>query len=374
MAETDLQEKVSGIPTVTEPVRDRLSERQLADYHDHRAAFLRWMLNLGKSPDEAEGYAQTTVEDRAYRSSLFYRWVWDEHDGYTTNLTHDHADAFVKHLAYSDRTQDDKASLLKAVKSVYKWRQWEFGADEWEADTNFSHDTTASNPQDYLTRDERKQVREAALEYGSIPAYNSLTPEERGQWRIHLAQRFEKPKSEVGPADFKRANSWKIPSLFWTLLDTGLRGKEVEKARVQWVDVQNRVLRIPKEDSTKNRDNWIVSITERTANALDRWLHERSQYEKYDGRDALWLNREGNPYKHYSLNRILRDLCDIAGIDYENRQMTAYSIRHSVGTWLTREEGLAAAQAQLRHKSEQTTMRYDAAPPDDRRDALDRMG
>ncbi|PSQ23323.1 hypothetical protein BRD01_06770 [Halobacteriales archaeon QS_8_65_32] len=30
-------------------------------------------------------------------------------------------------------------------------------------------------------------------------------------------------------------------------------------------------------------------------------------------------------------------------------------------------------QAQLRHKSEQTTMRYDQTPVEDRRDALDRM-
>jgi integrase len=54
--------------------------------------------------------------------------------------------------------------------------------------------------------------------------------------------------------------------------------------------------------------------------------------------------------------------------------MSWYSIRHSVGTWMTREEDLAAAQAQLRHKRPETTMKYDSAPPDDRRDALDRMG
>jgi hypothetical protein len=41
---------------------------------------------------------------------------------------------------------------------------------------------------------------------------------------------------------------------------------------------------------------------------------------------------------------------------------------------MTREEGLAAAQAQLRHKSEKTTMKYDQAPVEDRRSALDNMG
>jgi integrase len=41
---------------------------------------------------------------------------------------------------------------------------------------------------------------------------------------------------------------------------------------------------------------------------------------------------------------------------------------------MAREEGLAAAQAQLRHKSEQTTMKYDQAPIEDRKEALERMG
>lgn len=54
--------------------------------------------------------------------------------------------------------------------------------------------------------------------------------------------------------------------------------------------------------------------------------------------------------------------------------MSWYAIRHSVGTYMTREEDLAAAQAQLRHKSPETTMRYDQTPVEDRRDALDKMG
>lgn len=41
---------------------------------------------------------------------------------------------------------------------------------------------------------------------------------------------------------------------------------------------------------------------------------------------------------------------------------------------MTRGEGLAATQMQLRHKSEATTMKYDQAPVEDQRDALNRMG
>ena len=69
----------------------------------------------------------------------------------------------------------------------------------------------------------------------------------------------------------------------------------------------------------------------------------------------------------------LHQLCDEAGIETANRKMSWYTIRHSVGTYMTREEDLAAAQTQLRHKSRKTTMKYDQVPIEDRRDALERI-
>jgi len=48
-----------------------------------------------KTPDKAEGYSEHTVKYHVYRPDKFYRWVWDEHDGYTTSITHDHADAYM---------------------------------------------------------------------------------------------------------------------------------------------------------------------------------------------------------------------------------------------------------------------------------------
>jgi site-specific recombinase XerD len=103
-------------------------------------------------------------------------------------------------------------------------------------------------------------------------------------------------------------------------------------------------------------------------------MHEREHYPMFDDTDKLWLTTHGNPFSSRSLRRLLRRLCDRADINHENRKMSWYSIRHSVGTYMTREEDLAATQAQLRHKSPETTMRYDSAPVSERRDALDRMG
>lgn len=117
-----------------------------------------------------------------------------------------------------------------------------------------------------------------------------------------------------------------------------------------------------------------MSLTGRTTTALEKWLDERANYDRYDETDALWLTTLGNPYANKSLSRLLKRLCGEAGIPVENREMSWYAIRHSVGTYMAREEDLATAQAQLRHKSPKTTMKYDQAPVEDRRDALDRMG
>ena len=75
-----------------------------------------------------------------------------------------------------------------------------------------------------------------------------------------------------------------------------------------------------------------------------------------------------------SLRYLLRRLCEIADIPTENRKMSWYAIRHSLGTYMTAERDLKAAQSQLRHKSPQTTMRYDQALIEDRKEALERIG
>lgn len=363
---------LEGIAVVPEPSAELLNERQQIDYRQHREQCLEWLLAFGKNPEKAEGYAHATVKGRSHRMDQFYHWVWHQH-GYTTNVTHEHADAWLKHLATQEFSNAHKSNCRKALLMLFNWRRHEHGLDEWSPEFSFSTGDGTTMPRDYLTRDERGQIREAALEYGSVPAYDGLSAEERDRWKAHLAQRFEKPKEEITREDWERANGWKIPSLVATSLDAGLRPIEVERARPGWVDVENEVLRIPREESSKNVGNWIVGLQAHTAEMLERWLAQRETDPAYDGSDHLWLTRQGNPFGSSSLRNVIRRLCDIAGVAYENRQMSWYTIRHSVGTYMTREEDLAAAQTQLRHKSPTTTMKYDQVPVEDRQNALDRM-
>ena len=361
------------VALVPEKNEKYLSKKQQLDYEAHRRKFIEWLHVFGKDPDSVEGYSEDTVYRTAYRCGKFDRFTWKQEGNYTIPLTHEHADAYMKQLAYEDHSGSHRSNTQAALKRYFKWRQCEFGEDEWEPEHTFSSGGRLQPP-DFLSIEERQKIRRAALEYGSIPSYATLSPSERTRWKKHVSQVLRKPLDGISRADWDRVNGWKYTSMVWTSLDAGLRPSEVGRAKVSWIDLDNQMLRIPVEDSTKNVDNWPVSLTERTTDALERWITERENYEMYAETDALWLTREGNPYNSKSLRRLLIRLCESTGINTENRKMSWYSIRHSVGTYMTREEDLAAAKAQLRHKSVQTTMKYDQAPVEDRRDALDRIG
>ncbi|QDX40848.1 site-specific integrase [Salarchaeum sp. JOR-1] len=367
--DTDV-EILEGASVVPRPTQEHLSDQQYVDYRGHRREFIRWLANLGKDEARAEGYSEDVVKRRAGDCDRFYRWAWEnETDGYTTNVTTDHADAYCRELAMSDRSSSDKNNIQLSLKSLFDWQDV-----DWTPDISFHGDDGTSQPRDYLTRAERQQVREAVLEWDSTPAYAAMSPQQRHRWKGYIATRLGKSTGDVSPEDFDAVNGFKYTSLLWTTLDAGLRPVEVKRAKTYWVDLDNAVLRIPREESSKNDGNWVVSLRERTAEMLDHWLDERELYPKYDDSDRLWLTENSNPYTPSSLRYVMNKVVDLADIDERGRSLSWYAIRHSVGTYLAREEGLAAAQSQLRHTSIDTTAKYDQAPIEDRRDALDDMG
>lgn len=363
--ELDAGRSIVIVPDANEKL---LTEKELVDYRSYREAFLQWLLHVGKDPESATGYSPYTVYETGYRAAAFDRWTWD--DSYTIPPSRADADAYLEEVAYSDRAQATKGKIEEMLRRYYRWQEHKWGTDEWEPQYSFES-SGGDAPRDFLTVDERRQIRRAALEHGSIPSYNDLSPEERHRWKSYVARVLD--IEDPSPDDWDRVDGWKITSIVWTSLDAGLRPIEVGRATTRWVDLENDLLRIPREDSAKNTENWTVSLTKRTSQALGHWLRERENYSRYDNTDALWLTTHDNPYSSKSLGRLLRRLCAEAGIPTENRQMSWYAIRHSVGTYMAREEGLAAAQSQLRHKSTHTTMKYDQAPVEDRRDALERM-
>lgn len=360
-------------PLVPEASEELLSDKQVFDYRNRRERFAKWLLVFGKDPERIEGYSEATAKRTMYRVGAFERWVWKQEGEYTPEPTLDHADNYMEMLAFGNKSQSHKAACQHSILRYFKWRHHEYDEEQWDPDHSFST-PDYNQPRDYLTVEERKQLRRVALDWRELPYYQNYTPDEREAMKPYIAKRVDKPIDSLSREDWSDLTSWKVTSLVWTSLDTGLRPIEVERATTEWVDTENAVLRIPHDESSKNSENWVVSLRDDTADVLAEWLEERSYKPMYDDTDTLWLTQKGNPYTSRQLRRLIRKLCDEAGIRTDNRSMSWYSIRHSVGTWMTREEDLAAAQAQLRHKRPETTMKYDSAPPDDRRDALDRMG
>ncbi|RDI72960.1 site-specific integrase [Halopelagius longus] len=341
-----------NIVIVPESNADLLTEKEEIDYYEHRKAFLTFLLKFGKNPKKAKGYSPYTVYNTGYRAAAFDRWVWQEGGEYRFPPTEDDAAEYMKQVALSEVSDSTKGKKLEMLRRYSKWLSDQYGVADWEFQWEFKSGGGNSGPRDFLSIEERRKVRQAALSIDGNPAYGV------------------EDKDALAVTD----GSWKFTSLVWTSLDTGLRPVEVGRATVDWVDVDNGVLRIPREESSKNEGNWTVSLTDRTATALDRWIDERSQHPRYADTRSLWLTRHGNRYGANELRRLLHRLCERAGIDTTSRQMSWYTIRHSVGTFMTKERDLAATKAQLRHKNAKTTMKYDQVPVEDRRDALDRMG
>lgn len=368
------ENKVDGIVLVTEDSKEYLNPKQEITYREHRRELAEWLLALGKNPSKAEGYSYTTAKNRMNRLDLFYRFVWDREGRYVQDLTTDHADAWMRWLARQDYKESTKCHYQKAAHTLFKWKRHARGQNvEWEPEIEYSDPSTNYQPRDYLTREDRRKLREAAMEYGSVPHYNSVTPAERDRWKTYLAQRLQKPKDEVTMKDWEKANSFKYTSMIYTALDAGLRPCEIERANIQWVDTDNGVLRIPREESSKNRENWIVALKQETVSILKHWKDERVTREKYDGRDALWLTMYGNRYNKDSFRDVFRKIATEAGLDLDNRDLTPYSIRHSTATYVASEEGLAVAAQQCRHKSKRTTEKYEHSSVDRQADAVNRI-
>jgi hypothetical protein len=204
------ENKVDGIVLVTDKAREYLNPRQEVTYQEHRRELAEWMLALGTNPEKAEGYSHSTAKNRMNRLDLFYRFIWDREGRYIQDLSTDHANQYMRHLARQDMKESTKCHYQKAVKTLFKWKRNARNKDvEWDPEIEYSDPSTTYTPRDYLTRDDRKKLREAAMEYGSVPHYNSVSPGERDRWKAYIAQRLQKPKDEVAKKDWEKANSFK---------------------------------------------------------------------------------------------------------------------------------------------------------------------
>lgn len=119
--------KYRGIPLATDAAREYLNPRQEIAYREHRRDLAKWLTNFGKDPDKVEGYSPSVVEARMSHLDLFYRFVRDQENRYVQDMTTDHADAWMRHLATTEFKESTKAQYQKTVYTVFKWQREERG-------------------------------------------------------------------------------------------------------------------------------------------------------------------------------------------------------------------------------------------------------
>ncbi len=78
--------KYRGIPLVTDKSREYLNPKQEVDYQELRRDIAEFLFTKAKDPDQFEGYSDSVVHTTMNRLDLFFRFVWDQKQRYTTSI------------------------------------------------------------------------------------------------------------------------------------------------------------------------------------------------------------------------------------------------------------------------------------------------
>ncbi|MDS0258679.1 site-specific integrase [Haloarcula sp. S1CR25-12] len=339
----------------------QLNERQEVIFESTLEDFRRYLKSEGKNPRKEIGYSEQSIGTRVSRVLQAIEWVW-RNDRISTEISPEQADEVIEALATDEFRRRDgdryaEGSKRKISNALVNW--FRFNGSDWEPDITFN-DEPAKNAADPFTKAEVKLLWDTSLTYKSIPMYNNLTPDERDRWRRHLAQVIGKPKSEVKPADWDKVNkNWKYPSLIATERSAAWRPALINRMKVDWYDADGKKIIIPAEHAVKNDTEWTQYLSDQAAQALDSWLEQRSNSSNYDDTGHMWLTRKGNPYKSNTLNYLLDNLIEEAGINHQGRKLCWYSFRHSLGTYTYEEKtDLDIVAEVLRQNSTSSASRY----------------
>jgi len=163
------QDRLHDATIGSEQSEQMVNERELTDYRSDKRDLLDWMFSFGKNPDRPEGDAKSTVSQSIYRVDRLYRWLWAEQDTYTAQITPETADGYVqKSVVRSENSNGWESMCQKCLTRLFKYRNHELGENhDWQKKHAFNE--PIAQPRDFSTVDERRSIREAALQHWSAP-------------------------------------------------------------------------------------------------------------------------------------------------------------------------------------------------------------
>jgi integrase len=351
-----------------------LNHQQSVLYQGHWEGLLDYIRTQGKNPERNRGYSESNVRPIARRIHQVHVYAWD-HGPVSTTLSPGQGDEFVEALNEDlvlnsngePYAEGSKRKFTQALRIYFSYREI-----DWEPDIRFTEEQ-ASLGSDPFTLDERNLLLTASFDYRSPPSYSNVSPEERDRWNAHLAQVLERPKQSIGPDDWEELQkSWKIPSLISTALDCGWRAAMVGRLVTSLANIDEGRILIPSNVSVKNDEEWSAELSDRSVKMLRRWFDQRENKTKYDDSDLIWLNRNGNPYASRTLNDLLSNLIDEAGINEKGRCLTWHSIRHSTGMYVyDRHKDLGLVAEILRHSTLEAARKYAHPTPESKQDVIE---
>lgn len=353
--------------TNEQSITDRLT-RALGDDAGRVEAFLEeyydWLRERGRNPARNQPMADNGAGNYHARIDQLYRFALRFDDLHKVpRLTQSQADELIRQLDHDKITKQSgdpyadgsKRKFSDALQKYFEWlHNTDIVDDEWEPKVVFVDGDPESA--DSLSYAERHLIRKAALDYGSLPAYYETDPDERDRLEGLIAQRIGKQKRDITQEDWQAADtSRKTGSLIAVTLETGMIPIEIEYATLDWYDPGKQVFVIPEEYAAKDRPTTELPLTDETADVFSAWIRERRHLDAYDDTRRIWLNQRGNPYGSGNLCYLLRQLCEEADIDHDNRKIVWYSLRHNLGQTVEDTADISTAKDQLRHQYIETT-------------------
>lgn len=137
------------------------------------------------------------------------------------------------------------------------------------------------------------------------------------------------------------------------MLTTGLRRSEIGELTIEQLDFERNMIYVDRGQKTKANT---VNIPRILGLALHRLInHPTHKQWQNAGNSNVFFSTKGKKFNQFTLNELLKKLCDKAGIP----KITSHCLRHSMASLLlSRGVDISIIQRQLRHKSIETTLRY----------------